>query len=188
MEISKKVKITAGFFYLIVVSSFIYFFLTKFTLEELTSFEFIKNNREYFFNLKKVNLIFLSFVFVIVTIVWVFIGGFGIPVALLAGFIFGKWLGTAVVVFGLSIGATFLYIFANYFLKDLIKEKFLYKFKNLELKFKKSEFNYLLLYRFVGGLPFALSNILPCIFLKLCSKKPKYHPFFQYEEIKNNLL
>jgi len=164
MEISKKVKITAGFFYLIVVSSFIYFFLTKFTLEELTSYEFIKNNREYFFNLKKVNLIFLSFVFVIVTIVWVFIGGFGIPVALLAGFIFGKWLGTAVVVFGLSIGATFLYIFANYFLKDLIKEKFLYKFKNLELKFKKSEFNYLLLYRFVGGLPFALSNILPCIF------------------------
>ena len=38
------------------------------------------------------------------------------------------------------------------------------KFKNLEVKFKKSEFIYLLIYRFVGGIPFALSNVLPCIF------------------------
>ena len=33
-----------------------------------------------------------------------------------------------------------------------------------EEKFKKSEFLYLLVYRFVGGIPFALSNVLPCIF------------------------
>ena len=64
----------------------------------------------------------------------------------------------------MSFGATFLYIFANYFLKDLIKEKFLNRFKNLEEKFKKSEFLYLLIYRFVGGIPFAISNVLPCIF------------------------
>ena len=30
--------------------------------------------------------------------------------------------------------------------------------------FKKSEFIYLLAYRFIGGIPFALSNVLPCIF------------------------
>ena len=41
---------------------------------------------------------------------------------------------------------------------------FLIKFKNLEEKFKRSEFNYLLVYRIIGGIPFALSNILPCIF------------------------
>ena len=52
----------------------------------------------------------------------------------------------------------------NYFFKEIIKEKFLNKFKNLEAKFKKSEFIYLLLYRFIGGIPFALSNVLPCIF------------------------
>merc|ERR1711966_519395 len=55
-------------------------------------------------------------------------------------------------------------IFANYFLKDLIQKKFLNKFANLEIKFKKSEFLYLLIYRFVGGIPFAISNVLPCIF------------------------
>ena len=62
------------------------------------------------------------------------------------------------------IGATILYIIGNYFFKEIIKEKFLNKFKNLEAKFKKSEFIYLLIYRFIGGIPFALSNVLPCIF------------------------
>ena len=56
--------------------------------------------------------------------------------ALLGGFIFGKWIGTLIVVLGLSIGATFLYVFGNYFLKDLIREKFLNRFKSLELNLK----------------------------------------------------
>ena len=86
------------------------------------------------------------------------------PIAILGGFIFGKWIGTIVVVLGLSIGATFLYIFGNYFLKELIKDKFLNKYKNLEIKFKKSEFFYLLIYRFIGGIPWQLSCVLPCIF------------------------
>mgnify|MGYP006106808717 CR=1 FL=1 len=164
MEKSKKVKITLGLFYLIVVSSFLYFFLTKFTLEELTSYEFIKNNRAYFFDLKETNLFLISLIFLISTIVWVTMAGFGLPVALLAGFIFGKWFGTLIVIIGMTIGATILYMFGNYFFKEVIKEKFLNRFKNLEIKFKKSEFIYLLVYRFIGGIPFALSNVLPCIF------------------------
>ena len=98
--------------------------------------------------------------------------GFAAPFALLAGFIFGKWLGTFILVIGMSTGATFLYIFGNYFLKEIIKEKFLKKFKNLEIKFKESEFIYLLVYRLIGGIPFAISNVLPCIF------NVKIHNFF----------
>ena len=164
MEKSKKVKITLGLFYLLVVSSFLYFFLSKFTLEELTSYEFIKNNRDYFFGLKQTNLFLISLVFLISTIVWVIMAGFGLPVALLAGFIFGKWLGTFILIIGMTIGATILYLLGNYFFKEVIKEKFLNRFKNLEIKFKKSEFIYLLVYRFIGGIPFAISNVLPCIF------------------------
>jgi len=164
MEKSKKVKITLGLFYLIVVLSFLYFFLSKFTLEELTSYEFIKNNRDYFFGLKEANLFLISLVFLISTIFWVVMAGFGLPVALLAGFIFGKWLGTFIVLIGMTIGATILYMVGNYFFKEVIKKKFLSKFKNLEIRFKKSEFIYLLAYRFIGGIPFALSNVLPCIF------------------------
>ena len=164
MEKSKKVKITLGLFYLLVVSSFLYFFLSKFTLDELTSYEFIKNNRDYFFGLKQTNLFLISLVFLISTIIWVIMAGFGLPVALLAGFIFGKWLGIFILMIGMTIGATILYILGNYFFKEVIKEKFLNRFKNLEIKFKKSEFIYLLAYRFIGGIPFAVSNVLPCIF------------------------
>ena len=164
MEKSKKVKITLGLFYLLVVSSFLYFFLSRFTLEELTSYEFIKNNRDYFYGLRQTNLFLISLIFLISTIFWVVMAGFGLPVALLAGFIFGKWFGTLIVIIGMTIGATILYVFGNYFFKEVIKEKFLNRFKNLEIKFKKSEFIYLLVYRFIGGIPFALSNVLPCIF------------------------
>ena len=164
MKKSKKLKIALGLFYFLVLSSFLYFFLSKFTFEELTSYEFIKNNRDYFFDLKKSNLVLLTIVFLVATIIWILMAGFATPLALLAGFIFDKWLGTFVLVLGMSIGATFLYIFGNYFLKEVIKEKFLNRFKNLEIKFKKSEFIFLLVYRFVGGVPFAIANVLPCLF------------------------
>tara|TARA_X000000368_G_scaffold22351_1_gene17277 strand:+ start:170 stop:889 length:720 start_codon:yes stop_codon:yes gene_type:complete len=164
MEKATKIKIFVGLFYLIAVCLFLYFFFSKFSLQEITSYEFIKNNRDYFFELKQSNLILISILFVLFCMVWTLAGGFGSPIVLFGGFIFGNWLGTLLLIIGMSIGATGLYIFANYFLKDLIKEKFLTKFKSLEFKFKKSEFLYLLIYRFVGGIPFAISNVLPCIF------------------------
>jgi len=164
MEKTKKVKIFIALFYVSLVLLFLYFFFSKFTLQEITSYDFIKNNRDYFFELRQSNLLILGALFIIFTITWVLAGGFGTPIVLFAGFVFGKWLGTLFSVMGLTIGATGLYIFANYFLKDFIKEKFLNKFQNLESKFKKSELNYMLVYRFVGGIPFAISNVLPCIF------------------------
>ena len=164
MEKTKKVKIFIALFYVSAVLLFLYFFFSKFTLQEITSYDFVKNNRDYFFELRQSNLFVLGLLFIIFTIIWVLAGGFGTPVVLFAGFVFGKWLGTLFVVIGLTIGATGLYVFANYFLKDIIKEKFLNKFQNLESKFKKSELNYMLVYRFVGGIPFAISNVLPCIF------------------------
>ena len=164
MEKAKKIKTFLGLFYLIVVCLFLYFFFSRFSFQEITSYEFIKNNRDYFFELKQSKPILLIGLFILFCIVWTLAGGFGSPIILFAGFVFGNWLGTLLLIIGMTIGATGLYIFANYFLKDLIKEKFLNKFKNLEFKFKKSEFLYLLIYRFVGGIPFAISNVLPCIF------------------------
>ena len=164
MEKAKKIKLFIGIFYLILVGLFLYYFFSKFSLEEITSYDFIKNNRDYFFELRQSNLFLLSAIFLIFIILWVLAAGFGSPVAIFAGFIFGKWIGTLITVIGLSFGAIFLYLFANYFLKDFIKQKFLNKFQSLEEKFKKSEFIYLLVYRFIGGIPFAISNVLPCIF------------------------
>ena len=165
MEKTKKIKIFIGLSYLILISLFLFLFFSKFSLQEITSYNFIKENRSYFLELKNSNLFFISTIFLIFTILWVFpFLGFGSPIALIGGFIFGKWLGTILVVLGLSIGATFLYLFGNFFLKDLIREKFLKRYQSLEIKFKKSEFFYLLIYRFIGGIPWQLSCLLPTIF------------------------
>ena len=165
MEKTKKIKIFIGLSYLILISIFLFLFFSKFSLQEITSYNFIKENRSYFLELKNSNLFFISTIFLIFTILWVFpFLGFGSPIALIGGFIFGKWLGTIFVVLGLSIGATFLYLFGNFFLKDLIREKFLKRYQNLEIKFKNSEFFYLLIYRFIGGIPWQLSCLLPTIF------------------------
>ena len=165
MEKAKKMKIFIGLSYLILLTVFLFLFFSKFSLQEITSYDFIKDNRMYFNQLKNSNLFLVFMSFLILTIIWVFpFLGFGSPIALIGGFIFGKWLGTIVVVMGLSIGATFLYTFGNYFLKDLIREKFLNKFQNLKIKFEKSEFIYLLIYRFIGGVPWQLSCLLPTIF------------------------
>ena len=165
MEKAKKTKIIIGLCYLILLSLFLFIFFSKFSFQEISSYDFIKENKIYFQKLKDSNLFLLSISFLIFTILWVFpFLGFGSPIALLGGFLFGKWLGTIIVVTGLSVGATFLYIFGNYFLKDLVREKFLNKYENLERKFKVSEFYYLLIYRFIGGIPWQLSCILPTIF------------------------
>ena len=164
MEKSKKIKLFIGLFYVSTISLFLYFFFSKFTLQEITSYEFIKNNRDYFYELRQSNLFLLGIFFIIFSTLWVFCAGFGSPLALFAGFIFGKWFGLLFAVVGMTLGATLLYIFANFFLKEIIRDKFLNRFKSLEKKFKKSEFIYLLIFRFVGGVPFQIQNVLPCIF------------------------
>ena len=159
-----KIKISIGLFYLVVIGSFLFFLFSNFSFQEILNYEFIKNNRDYFYELKNSNLFLLIAVFIIFTILWIFAAGFGSPAALIAGFIFGKWLGLLFLVFSVAIGATGLYIFANYFLKQFIRKNFLGKFQILEKKFKEAELTYLLIYRFIGGIPFPIANILPCLF------------------------
>ena len=164
MKKTKNIKIFIGTFYLILLFIFLYLFFSKFTFEEITTYKFIQSNTEYLTNIKETNTILLSFGFMIITILWVFLLGFGSPILLISGFIFGKWLGLLLAIGSMSIGATFLYIFGNYFFKDLIKEKFLNKFKNLESKFRENEFTFFLIYRFIGGIPFQIQNLLPVLF------------------------
>ena len=164
MNKEKKIKIFLGSAYTLIVSIFLWFFFSKFSFQDFSSYELIRDNRDTLEQVKNSNIFISSILFLLGTIIWVLLLGFGSPVFLVGGFIFGKWLGTLIIVFGLSIGATFLYMFANYFLKDLIEEKFSSRFNNLTEKFKENEFTFFLIYRFIGGIPFFISNILPTIF------------------------
>ena len=164
MNKTKNIKIILGITYLLIISIFLWVFFNNFSIQDFTSYELIKNNRETLEEIKNNNIILSSILFFLGTIIWVLLLGFGSPVFLVGGFIFGKWLGSFLVIFGLSTGATFLYIFANFFLKNIVKEKFSNRFINLTDKFKKNEFIFFLIYRFVGGIPFFISNILPTLF------------------------
>ena len=164
MEKSKKIKIYIGIFYSILLFSFLFIIFSKFSFEEITSYSFIQINKDKLMNFKETNLIFTVTIFIILTIFWVFLLGFASPIALIGGFIFGKWLGTILVTLSLSLGATLFYVLANYFFKDLIIEKFSKKFSKLKEKFKNNEFSFFLIYRFIGGIPFSISNILPVLF------------------------
>ena len=164
MEIVKNIKITLSIIYLIIILVFLWYLFNYFSFDDFTSYDLIKSNRDTLNQIKNSNVILTSIIFFFVTIVWVLLLGFGSPIFLVGGFIFGKWLGSLLVLFGLTTGATILYIVANYLLKDLIFKKFSNKFSFLVEKFNKREFLYFILYRAIGGIPFFIQNLLPALF------------------------
>ena len=86
------------------------------------------------------------------SIIWVTLLGFGSPLLIVSGILFGKWIGTIISVLSISIGALALYSIANFFFKDIVKNLLEQKFKKYIQLFQKNEFFFYFLYRFVGGL------------------------------------
>ena len=164
MDKIKKIKIFIGLIYLVVLCIFLYFLFHNFNFEDISSIKVIQSNQDQLNMLKENNFILLISIFFLFTVLWVVLLGFGSPIALIGGFIFGKWIGTIVVTSSLSIGALCLYIFAKYFLYDFLKENLFTKFKNLNLMFQKKELLVMVIFRFVGFVPFFLANLLPVIF------------------------
>ena len=164
MQNSNKKKLFLGLIYITILISFLIWFFSLFSLEEITSYNFIKNNSKALEVLKNESPFFIFFLLLFVCAIWILLAGFLSPIALMSGFVLGKYLGTIVVVIGSSIGATFLYILGKYLFYGIIKNKFSQKYEKLEEKFKKNEFSYFIIYRFIGGIPFAIANILPVLF------------------------
>ena len=160
----ENIKILLGLTYILIIAVFLWFFFNQFSLQDFSSYEIVKKNRNSLNNLKNVNIFVSSIIFFLGTVIWVLLLGFGTPIFIVGGFIFGKWVGTILVVLGLTVGSTILYYFANFLIKDLIYEKFAIKFNHLTEKFKKNELLYFIIYRAVGGIPFFLQNLLPLLF------------------------
>ena len=160
----KSIKIWIGSIYLILISSFLYFLFSKFSFQEMTSYNFIRSNSEYLINFREENLALVSIGFILFGILWILLQGFGSPLVLVSGFLFGAYLGTIIILITLSFGSTLIYIFANFFFKDIIREKFLNRFKKLENRFKKKELTYMIIYRVIGGIPMQIQNLIPCMF------------------------
>jgi len=164
MQRMKNIKIAIGTLYLILLSGFLYFLFSNFSIQEITTYNFIKSNSEYLDSFKEANLAIVYITFIIFGIIWIFLQGFASPIVIASGFLFGAYAGSLVIIITLTIGSTLIYILANFFFKNLIREKFLKKFENLEKRFKERELTYMIIYRIVGGIPFQIQNLIPCMF------------------------
>lgn len=163
---SLNFKIYLGGAYLIVLLIGIYFILSNFNLSDLTSYDFIKENRDLILKYKDNNIFFLTIVFFIITI---FLNLLLCPMlipTLIIGFIFGKWLGTLILIIGNTLGGFLLYHLAKTFFSDLIEKKFKTRFSKFIDFFNKNDTLYFMCFRFIGGggAPFPVQNVLPVLF------------------------
>ena len=117
----------------------IYFFWSTFDLKDLTSYELIRENRELILKYKNNNIFLLTIIFFIITILLNLLLCPMLLPTLIIGFIFGKWLGTLILIFGNTVGGLLLYRLAKAFFSDLIEKKFKTKFSKFIDFFKKNE-------------------------------------------------
>ena len=163
---SRNLKLVIGGFYLLILFFGLYFLFSFINFRDLTSYEFIRSNKDVIIQYKNNNFIFLTITFFVFSVIWVLLLGFAGPILLFAGFVFGKWFGILISLLATSIGATFLYLLAKLFFSDFIKENLHKKFSKFENLFKKNELFYFIIFRFVGGggIPYGIQNVLPVLF------------------------
>ena len=171
---SKNIKIILASIYLIILIVFLYFLFSKFDVSRINDFSYYKNIQVNIENIVGKNLYINLIIFFIFSAFWIILLGFGSPILILSGIVFGKWIGTVISLISISVGSLCLYIIGNYFFSDLIHKILKNKFTKFIERFQKNEFYYFLAFRAAGGLgiPFGLQNLLPVIF------KIKNHNYF----------
>ena len=117
---SKNLKIFLGISYLIILFAFLYFIFTSIEISRLNDFTYYKELQkdlsDYVSDNEIINLIY----FFIFAIFWIALLGFGSPLLIISGILFGQWIGTFVSVISISVGALILYTIGDFFLSDLV--------------------------------------------------------------------
>ena len=163
---SKNLKLFLGISYLLILFAFLYFIFTGIEVSRLDEFLYYKELQSNIVNYISSNIFINLLYFLIFAIIWVALLGFGSPLLIISGILFGQWLGTIISVISISLGALVLYSIGNFFFRDLVKSILEEKFEKHIKLFQKNEFYYFFIYRFIGGLgvPFGLQNLIPILF------------------------
>ena len=163
---SKNLKIFLGISYLLLLFGFLYFIFTNIQINRLNDFSYYKELQIDLGNYISANIFINLIYFFIFTVIWVALLGFGSPILIISGVLFGKWIGTLTSVISISCGALILYSIGIFFFRELVKAVLEKRFEKYIHLFQKNEFFYFLIYRLIGGLgvPFALQNLLPILF------------------------
>ena len=163
---SKKLKLFLGISYILILLVFLYLIFSYVEITRLDDFSYYKELQTNVENIIGKNLYVNLLTFFLFCIIWISLLGFGSPLLLISGILFGKWIGTLVSVLSISCGALVLYLIANFFFKEIVRNLLEKRFRKYISLFKKNEFNYFLAFRLTGGLgiPFGPQNVLPVIF------------------------
>ena len=140
---NRNFKFIIASIYFLCLCALIFVLFSYLDLEDLTSYSHLRNSGNILINFKNDNLTLFTFVLFLTSVLWVFLLGFGTPVAILSGFIFGPLLGTIISVSAFTFGASLLYVFVKYYFKDLVA-KYLPK-KLINLKIYLIKMNYFIL-------------------------------------------
>jgi uncharacterized membrane protein YdjX (TVP38/TMEM64 family) len=85
----------------------------------------------------------------------------GLVLSLTVGFVFGRWVGTALVVVAATVGATLVFLAARYLFADAARQRLGALGAKINAGFTASAFSYLLFLRLVPLFPFFLVNLAP---------------------------
>lgn len=143
---------------LLAVVIIIYF---KFNLGTYLSLESLKQNKEHLLQVLNENPVgfSLGFAFVYIIVTALSIPGASV-LTLAAGAIFGLVLGTIIVSFASTIGATLAFLASRYLFKSSVEKKFKDKIESINKGIEKDGAFYLFTLRLIPAVPFFLINIL----------------------------
>ena len=163
---SKNIKIAVGLIYFLCLALILYGFFIFVDVTQINNYSYIRDKTQFLIEIRDENLFWFTVLFFLFSVIWILLLGFASPLALVAGFLFGKIYGTLISVIGFTVGCTLLYIFANQYFKNFILEKLSKKISKFKDIFNKNEFFYFMIFRFAGGggTPFAIQNLLPVLF------------------------
>ena len=163
---SKSLKLFLGISYILILFFFLYLIFSYVEVSRLNDFLYYKELQIDLEKMISKNLYINLLIFFLFCLIWVSLLGFGSPLLLISGILFGKWIGTFISVLSISVGTLILYSIANFFFKDLVYNLLEKRFSKYIHLFRKNEFNYFLAFRLTGGLgiPFGPQNVLPVIF------------------------
>lgn len=129
-------------------------------LTDYFSWDFIKQNLDAWQTQVNENLVVAIVLFFLL---YVAVTALSLPVAtvlsLLAGALFGRWLGTGVVSIASTLGATLAFLSSRYILRDWVQRKFGRRLEPINRGVEKDGAWYLLTLRLVPAVPFFLINL-----------------------------
>lgn len=169
----KKLKIFVILFFVISFA-----LVLAFDLEYFFSFEYINEQKDLFLGFTEANfllsiILFSSFYFAFTSMA---LPG-AIVLSLLGGFLFGNILGTLLIVFSATLGATVTTLVTRYLFREYIRAKCIPKVESVCNLFEKHGISYLFFLRMVPIFPFFAVNIAMG-FVKLPALKYMLVSFF----------